>query len=169
MGVPSVFFLARAETPSKAIEDAVSNPNPNNTPTGYIFHGRLTKVISGPNILIMIIWECLGSWSGSGISSPLARLCDLILSSRRCLIILHKITVFASPIRKRNDPLTAAPTIPPTFPMPCSLSYTAEEIAMTTVTTTTTVLCPREKNNPQVTGSCPNCISPRVALSMALV
>jgi hypothetical protein len=26
IGVPSVFFLARAETPSRATEDAVSNP-----------------------------------------------------------------------------------------------------------------------------------------------
>jgi len=35
-------------------------------------------------------------------------------------------------------------------------------------TTMTMVLCPREKNSPQVTGSCPEPIKDLVALSMAL-
>lgn len=35
-------------------------------------------------------------------------------------------------------------------------------------TTMTIVLCPREKNSPHVTGSCPRLMRPRVALSIAL-
>ena len=35
-------------------------------------------------------------------------------------------------------------------------------------TTITMVLCPSEKNRPQVTGSCPRLMRPLVALSMAL-
>lgn len=39
---------------------------------------------------------------------------------------------FASPMRKRNEPLTAVPTMPPTVPTPLILSYTSVLIAMAT-------------------------------------
>ncbi len=78
------------------------------------------------------------------------------------------------------------PTIPPISPTPSMWLYTLVLIAMATfcadvraargglgivgkpTTTITIVLCPREKNKPQVTGSWPRLMRLRVALSIAL-
>lgn len=58
--------------------------------------------------------------------------------------------------------------IPPTSPNPPALSKMFVEMAIAIMKMITMVECPSEKNKPQVTGTCPSCISPRVALSIAL-
>lgn len=127
MACPSESLFAIADMPSRAMEEAVSNPKPNRTPTGYIcpslviqacdwekdvsltFHGRFTKVIIGPMMRIVRVRCCsLSRSSCSAAESPWdASRC---LSRLLRLRIWTRITVFASPTMKRNEPLTAAPT-----------------------------------------------------------
>lgn len=60
--------LAVSGGESRTAEGVISDePKPNSTPTGYIFHGRSTKVTMGPMSFIINVL-CCGS-SGLEISS----------------------------------------------------------------------------------------------------
>ena len=122
-------------------------PKPNNTPTGYIyniskkmcfynivlaFHGRLTKLITGPITRIINILSCFDSASSSSLASIWEAVSPtfnrdkrffrnwwlfrdenirwaLFITLWRRRRILYKIIELAKPTMKRNTPRTDAP------------------------------------------------------------
>lgn len=66
--------------------NVTDSPNPNRTPTGYIFHGRSTKVTTGPISFIMSVFWCEPSSSTSSEVPSTVLVSSLCRSASRFLI-----------------------------------------------------------------------------------
>jgi hypothetical protein len=116
MSVPSVPCMDAI--PSRAISVLVSNPSPNKTPIGYIFHGQ--------SINLNILFRTLNSGpppsklSAAGLLSAPTGNARMRLSRTTSL---YKIQAFMAPSKIKNAAETLFPMMPPTRPkLPkCSL------------------------------------------------
>ena len=90
----------------KATSVAVSNPRPNSTPSGYIFHGASIERAIGPKNRIMKPRE-LRCFSSSESSKRPWR----IWMNRRTMP--HRITRLSVAMRYKNPPETMVPTSVP--------------------------------------------------------